>query len=50
MFLYVVTHFNVDNGKGLKGVQTGDQEIKIVNFADNTNFFEVISTALPDSF
>ena len=30
----VVIHFN-----GIKGVQAGDQEIKIVKFADDTNIF-----------
>ena len=43
MFLYVVatkvvTHFN-DNVKELKGVQAREQQIKVVNFDDDSNFF-----------
>ena len=33
------THFNDNDIQGIQGVQIGDQEIKIVNYADDTNFF-----------
>ena len=29
--------------KRIKGIQTGDHEIKIVNFTDNTNFLKDIT-------
>ena len=33
------THLNDNDIQGIQGVQIGGQEIKIVNYADGTNFF-----------
>ena len=37
----LVNFINAD--KRIKGIQTGDHEIKIVNFTDNTNFLKDIT-------
>ena len=33
----------INADKRIKGIQTGDHEIKIVNFTDNTNFLKDIT-------
>ena len=51
MLLYIIaieilSNF-INTDKMIKGIQIGDHEIKIVNFADNTTiFYEILPTLI----